>query len=576
MRHATLTLFALIAFSCVAGCQSCFRLDEFRLVPATPGVSGGGGATTGPGGGGFGGVPEACDDPPTGSVFVAAPVAAGESRALPCETMVSTNGGIDIMALDPSDGTCNAHARIEAQTGAIIDAAPRLLHTANDRFHVAARYRDGDVTLPDDCTGAAVVVAAEPSASDGLFIASLQRSGTSLCTEWVRRGWTTDVATFAVHDLDGDAERVAVGGSFGGANVQLEDGTGTIQAQGAAFMAAYDSDGTLISIDTFGSTSEDAVHGVRLIAEATLVTGTLRDEDPGCHGCSGTSHVVDAADNCSGTGGAGGAGGSGGAGGAGGAGGLADSQNAWLWSRLDDDTSCARLASHGADTDGSSDAQAGYHVGIRQGADCTTYWTGLAGSNAWRWDIDAAETELFDAASTTADGFLITAQGSSCGVDASYRSSVRMIPGPGGTAAWGSRVEALVCTPGALSAMVVMGNSTSLELARCDAAGTCNQDVELALPGAARQLVVASLDDQGSPRWHGALGPVDISTMVTDDADRAHIIFTTTQTMQLQNMDVSACSDIAQGAAAGTYVMTLAAGGDGDRAACTWAARLGP
>ena len=121
-----------------------------------------------------------------------------------------------------------------------------------------------------------------------------------------------------------------------------------------------------------------------------------------------------------------------------------------------------------------------------------------------------------------------------------------------------------------------MGNSTSLGLSRCTKNGICLSGGKLTLPGAAQQLVLVNLDDAGTPRWHGAIGPVEVSTMVSDKADRARVVFTTSETMQVQNVEADSCPEITQGAAVGTYVAAFAPAGSNKRAACTWALRLGP
>ena len=310
MRASTLAWFAIVSLSCVSGCQSCLHLDDYQLVEQAPTTTTKPTTTTPSGSGGAGGS-SPCQQPASGTLFVSAPVKAGASQALPCEVAAATADGLDVLALNPVNGACQAHARIEVQASATIDASLRVFNSSGDHFHVAARYRGGDLSLPDDCEGSSVIVTTEPGAKDGLMLASLRRKGTSICTEWVRRAWTKDAAALMLHDLttDSDDGRVAIAGSFEGASVELEDGTATTQAQGAAFWATYDIKGTLISVDTFGSTNQDAVRGVRFLSGGALLTGTLLKEDPACHGCEGTNNVMDAADDCPGGGGAGGSGG---------------------------------------------------------------------------------------------------------------------------------------------------------------------------------------------------------------------------------------------------------------------------
>jgi len=272
---------------------------------------------------------------------------------------------------------------------------------------------------------------------------------------------------------------------------------------------------------------------------------------------------------------------------------LPESQNAWLWSRLGGDVNCARFDLFGSDRNGSDDAQIGYHSAIHTtGTSCTTYWTGLAGRDAWRWNGTAPETTLPNDPGLDSGGFLFVAQGGPCGSGSSYVASVRFIPSASGAAAWGNRVDALSCEPGVLSTIFVSGpSSPSLGVARCDSGGNCDASPSLDLPGGSSQMVLVNFDINGVARWHGAFAPLDADGFIiegtatagvvrdnlsADLGDRAHIVFTTTGPLETQNVNVDNCNVLSQGAVAGTFVVSFSREGAGDRAECAWAIRLGP
>ena len=108
----------------IGGCDGCLGLDDYRLVPsdfvlpgtgAWFGTGGFGGAGGGDGGSGAGDV---CESDASGSLYVTAAVAAGETRAGSCLEPASADGGIEIVQLSSVDGSCEAHARIEHSAGA--------------------------------------------------------------------------------------------------------------------------------------------------------------------------------------------------------------------------------------------------------------------------------------------------------------------------------------------------------------------------------------------------------------------------------------------------------------------------
>jgi hypothetical protein len=574
---------ALAAPGVLAGCQrSCLGLDEYRLVGSDFVLPSSTASGTGGAGGSAG---EPCDGVPSGNALVAVPVAPGQSLGLPCQAPAAERTAIDVVALDVADGVCVAHARVEALAGTTLVPMARLGPGSLDRMALAAGFRGGAVALPSHCASeSAVVVAEEPGAVDGLFVAVLRRVGLAFCTDWARRIWTTTPgASLLVTDLDADADRVALAGSFGGATVQIDAGAGTTTRKGFAFVAEYDGSGTLERVDTLGTVATDTALGVSLFAGGALVTGTLRHEDPACQGCAGESHVSDPAGACDGGGGGGGAGG-GGAGGGGGGGGASpkpDTQNAWLWSRLTGDAGCRRFATYGADGGPARDAQIGYHASARFASSCVTYWTGSAGRSAWAWSSADPKTKLAATAGDTVDGFLFATEGATCGVGATYAWSDRLIA-KGGDVAWGSRAVALGCgDPSVVAAVQVSGAPTALGVERCSFDGQCEAR-SLGLAVSSTQLVVLRLERDGDPVWYAALG-VDPAgalgapraALGRDEDDGLYVLFTTTGPLDFGNIDARACRELARGAKAGTFVVALDPSGSFG-ATCRWARRLGP
>ena len=425
-----------------------------------------------------------------------------------------------------------------------------------------------------------------------MFVTRLSKNGISMCTDWVRRIWSTEIGARAdLLDMEDNGPAVVLAGGFGGAAFTVENGATTSDVDANGFILEFGSDGSLSDQDTFGVVPGDVVHGVARFVGGYIVTGALRHETPSCNGCNGDTHVSDPALQCSvggprGMGGMGGTLGTGGMGGSGGAATGPDSNNAALWTRDEGDVNCANFNSYGADTSGAADAQSGRHAAtqVRNGA-CITYWTGVSGSSAWPYLQSDPTTSLADAGDMTADGFLwrLVGPGSGdCGVLGEHRFNARLTPEAPGTAAWGKRVEPRICDEGGvLQTGFVNGAATTLLSRRCDDSGDC--DLDLAnLPGSAQQMFIADYRPTLELRWSAAFGPVEgtiLDDLSVDTRDFSYTMFTTTGSLQLANINANAaasCDELAEGAPAGTFVVALDRDGQGTRANCLWAQRLGP
>lgn len=570
-------LFALSVLSHV-GCTRDCLLDDYRLVdqlppsggfPPTSSSVGGGGGSGGEGGG------DVCTEV-TGAVYVASAVAAGENGAAPCVQTASAEGGVELMAFDPGDGACLAHARILQRDNALVAAPLRVSFEAGDLFYVAGSYIIGSLELPAACSDNAMLsIATEVGASVTHFVARIRQNGLGMCTEWVRRLWSADAVAAAIHDVHRDGSGgVVLSGSLDGGAFEIEDGSATTPAQGQAFVARFDADGSLVDIDVRGDAAFDAAYGATDVDGDLLITGTLRHEAPACHGCNGASEVSDPAGDCpSGTGGASG---------------LPDSQNAWLWSRYAADVNCASFHSYGADGLGTDDAQVGHHIAARRSATgCASYWTGISGKQGWRFDAADPASGLDDIGGVNADGFLFALGGDECGADGQHLANIRLSAPLPGLATWGNRVAAHQCEEAVTLTAFVAGGAAVLDVHRCQE-GSCSE-TNVPLPASARQLVVGKLGADLVPAWWGALGPVTEDFFLIDNGaggqvrdnlaldgrDHAFVSFTTSDALAVSNLDTTSCSAL-DGAAAGDFVMALEPNGVGAAARCVWAHRLGP
>ncbi len=611
MRWTTATvLVGLFAIPC-GGCESCLDLDDYRLVDHYDVGTGGSSSTSSTSSGTGGGSSQLCPEgePISGTLHVSLPVAPGGSGDPndPCQATTSTDGGIDVYAFDPAEGSCVAHGRITRADGASLDSTVRIHHTEGTTAFVVGTFRDGSLELPNSCTDSSAVTLQEPDgATDTLFVAQLIHTGSTFCTSWTRTAHTQASVTLQVNTIEAAAsDGVAIGGSLGGAMAQFDTGGALIDVTGGAFVAQYSADGSLVleGIRSFEGSADDAVMGLERFASHWLVTGALRVETPSCHGCTGTTQVIDPVNGCVGAGGSGGSGGgSGGSGGSsGGAGGSAvgDALNALLWSKPSGDVSCADFATYGSDSSGSADAQVGYGVGVLSGGgQCTTYWTGLAGRAAWPFDSGDPNTALDDVGAASADGFVMRLDGLdglTCGVGAQQAWSVRSTPSDGSAILWGNRVATNACSEGATATALFNGAADStVELNRCVASGTCApHELDLDLADVASQLLVTGFSPSGALDWYAAFGPVAAAAfdaggapvgvardnLTLDNRGNAYLAFATTGPLATQNVSLSdLCLGFQLDALAGVYVTAFEQGGSTgtDNAACSWAHRIAP
>lgn len=614
----------LLLLSPTLGCESCLDLDEYSIVPAPPdaGTAGTGGS------GGTGGQLPCSPSAPRGVVFAAVPVAPGSSSSgePPCDSPASTNGALDVFALAGADGTCEARGRIEAGDGATIEATARLLTSSGSVAAVAGSFRGGSLTLPLSCSDSTTVVLAEPDgAADTVFVAALRFGASSLCTMWARRIWSSVPTTLQIHGVSSLDDEVAVAGSLGGSLASFEGATSSVEATGHAFWARYYG-GEPTEVRAFGQQA-DAVMGLGALPSTWMITGTVRAGDPGCQQCQGRSNVIDDASSCGGVGGSGGhaggaggaggqtggaggaagAGGLGGAGGAGGAGGHAggaggsggsdpqhNTQNAFLWTWRNGDMDCSRFATFGSDRLGSPDSQVGFGIAaIESVGGCASFWTGLAGRDAWRFAADDPATALFDAGGQSSDGFVARFDGAiaqQCSSEGTPAWNDRLTSSTPGSVVWGNRVAAHICTPMVSVASFVSGAANgNLAVHRCTVGGSCTpNDAVVDLAPADQQLVVLGLGANGELAWHAAFGPVATTPVLVDGAPlgpsrdnlvvdalgHPKVLFESTGPLAIEGLNLAYCPELEQEAPAGTWLVALGAMGSGDRGRCEWAVRL--
>jgi hypothetical protein len=634
MRLRPLGLLLLAAFPAAAtGCESCLGLDDYTLVPDAAGGTGSGPS------------PSACQSPVLGSVFVTTAVegggggGAGGGAGDACDAPSSEEGGLDVIAFGLDFGQCAARTRIVKSAGATVVSPPRVHHNSASVVPVAGSLRGGSLTLPQRCTeSSSVVIEEEPGATDTIFVARLRLEGSTFCTEWARRAFTSDagaagslrIHAVEVSDTSGD---VAIAGTLGGALARFEDAATAEDVKGKAFFARYSADGSLAGLSAFRGdlSAADAAMSVSATEDGWLVTGSVKGEKPSCYDCGGASNVLDAAGVCppasgGGAGGAGGAGGDGsgsggaggngngsgggsgaggaggdgsGSGGAGGGGGAPgpDAQNAFLWRRSSAASTCSIWSSVGSDRLGSGDAQVGFDVSaVSSSSACATYFTGLAGFDAWRFVGDQAFTALFDTGGLSRDGFIARMTGSEaldCGPSGDLAWSARLAPGNVSGVVAGDRVIGARCSDSLTAAAFVRGAAGgSVDLFVCAADGSCaKSEARPSLASIAEeQLLLLGLGGDARLQWSGAIGPVSADAdaaagsfvgrphgdLAADTHDTLYMVVTTTGPMRLSNMEPFGCDKLVEGAPAGTYVMGLAQSGFIDKARCLWARRILP
>jgi hypothetical protein len=607
MRRVATILFGLLVVVGSVGCESCLDLDKVELVPAgSLGGSGGTQTGTATGTGGTGGQPPDPCEEVEGHVFVTVPVLPG-GNARPCSAPSPASAGIRIYAYQPISGGCEAYATVSQLGSAEITGALRTSFRSDDTTYVVGTFRGGSIELPRSCDDPGAFELDLPSgAAEAIFVAQLRINGSVLCTEWVRTAGADTEGLLSVSAVESDGTgAVAIGGSLGGALTTFDDGVSTTDAQGTAFFAHYRGDGSLDELVAFDGGALDDVKGIDRFGGGWLLTGSLEREDPSCHGCSGTSHVQNAVGDCpaAGGGGVGGAGVGGAGGGAAGAGGGAggsspgiERHNAWLWRWTSTGPTCEPFDTYGSDRLTGTDAQAGFDVAAQTGAStCSTYWTGLAGRDVWRFDAAEPNSALYDAGGVSLDGFLMRLNSEdtlSCGPGASQEWSLRLTPTPSSAVAWGNRVHARACASGAfLTAFVTGGAQGSVALQRCAETGSCNSAAaDVQLLNALSQMMVMGLDGAGSLSWYAVLGPVQESTvtfgggvmgeiadnLAVDNTDHIVMAVTTSGPLTTSNIEDTACPDLADYDEAGTYLIRLGRDGSSGQAYCGWTAQLTP
>lgn len=563
-----------------SGCDGCIQLEDYTLVPAGEGGSGTS-SSSGAGGGsvcGESGATVVVTLPATTEVFDDCTAGSGD--------------GFDVLALDTNRGRCLARQRILLASGSLPDVPPRVSVTFDDTAVIAGTLQGSTLELPNDCsTGAGVPVAADDGAVDAVWVAWLRRDADVLCTERVRVGSTEASGRLRVTSLRRTNGQTVVAGYLdAGGTLRLDDDS--VAAPGGAFALRFSSQGALQPSPSFEGTGDDRFLGVGAIGTTSLVSGSLRYEDPSCHGCTGISEVANPADAC--PMGGGGAGGTGGAMGQGGAGGSAtDTHNAALLAWPPGET-CGRLGTHGRDGL-LDDAQLGAHAdGVQDDAGCRGAFVGSAGRSAWPFARLDDTTSLFDASGPGSDAFIFGTQGSTtldCVSGTGFDFSLRATPSIAGATAWGQRVVAARCRAQALASLFVVDAAGGrLDIHRC-ADGSCAEaDANISLAsGADGQLVLLSAD-RSEVKWHGVLAPVvppqtildgrvlsdGGDHLAADGNDRLFAIFTTTGPLQRSNFEDGFCDDLPQGAPAGTWLLALDPDGFSDRAMCRWAIFLGP
>jgi hypothetical protein len=584
LTRGTFTLSALAFCLGAAGCEGCLNLDDYQLVDADFPIGGGGsGASISTGGGGEGGTGPGCD---VVAGFMLVTLSVDASGAIgPCDDSVQP--GARLYALSPEDGSCLAHAAIRAEPGAQVRVPLAVRHRLDNVAYVVGGYDGGSAALPDDCNGTGEVLLPPVVTGTGLFVARLERQNFGYCTQWSRVA-TAPAAPFEAMTYEVDAAgSIAVGGRLGGQTASFDSGAGLVDVTAGAFFAHYRVDGTLDDLVAFDGDGDDTILGMKSVAGDWLVAGTLRREDPVCHGCTGTTQVVAAAADCGGVGGAGGGGGQGGAGGQGGGqgGGMAasDANNALLWRWTGPTLACSDVDTFGSDAD-PADAQAMFDVDTRiNSGGCVTYVTGLAGRAAWRLGADPVTT-LFDAGGATSDGFVASrvSTAGSCGAG-ELSWSARLSADSGVT--WGNQVRASRCGAGAkLSAHVAGSAAGAITMHRCDAAGTCTSDDPLDV-GSGNRVAIVGLDQDGSASWHASFGPSVagatslgaapsgelVHDLAVDNRDHLAIVVETSDALVESSLDVEACLGFSLNTPAGRYAIGLEpTGNSAGEGVCTW------
>ncbi|RLB62704.1 MAG: hypothetical protein DRI90_08485 [Deltaproteobacteria bacterium] len=268
-----------------------------------------------------------------------------------------------------------------------------------------------------------------------------------------------------------------------------------------------------------------------------------------------------------------------------------------MWRNAGGDPTCVDLDTYGSDRLGTADAQVGFGISaLSGGGQCTTYWTGLAGRDVWRYDAGDSTTELLDAGGGSADGFVMRVDGSdglACGVAAAHGWNLRLTPSEAATVVWGNRVATNACAEGAVATVLISDAAGStVALNRCQQGGSCDVvDPGLVLAGGDSQLLVTGLSPAGNLRWYAVFGPVAEAAfdaggapvgvardnLALDNRGNAYLAFATTGPLATENVSlVTECLGLQLDAPVGVYVAAFAEGGTADNAACSWAHYIAP
>jgi hypothetical protein len=605
----------------LAACEGCLDLDDYRVVPDAGSPSAGGA-------GGAGGTSSnVCNPTDEGRIYVVFRSAEATSSASgPCAA--PSGIGVDIFALSPRDGDCEARARIALSGSTRFEQRMQVRQSVGNAIAVAGTFTGGALEFPQACgSSSSVRLAAPPLGETSLYAARLRLEGSNFCTEWARRAWAENRAEqLHVYAFElADDGSVLVGGALGGAQTGFEGIAPMRYVTGGAFLAQWSSSGLLRSVNALTAAQRpvDAVFAIAASGASFSAAGYAQLEDPACHACSGVSHVTNGAGLCPAVPDAGRDAGDAAADAAldGDFDASSDASSDALEADVANDVEsagdagsdapivpavpdtlngfvftpsavggCARFESFGSDLAG-EELQA--LLGISKlGTNCGAYVSGLAGKNSWRLDGSDPKTALAAGRDPNVDAFIAHFAGGrvfGCG-DGEPHFSVRLssarpvMAGPLVGRRCGSGV-------GVAATALVSGQQAALALERCSTADGCDQAAMVASLGGvpSGELVVMNLNAAGELDWHGTIGPVTIPSfnlfsveagpppldLGSDARDDLYLLVDVDAAPETHNLDLTSCAELsATDAASGRWIVKLTAAGIADRARCRWARRL--
>jgi hypothetical protein len=541
----------------LAACEGCIDLDDYRVVPAPDGGSSSGGAG--------GTSSNACNPTSDGRIIVVAPSGASASTAT--GACAAPSGlGVDVFALSPRDGACEARTRITLTGSTVFEQQVHVRHSESNAVAVAGTFTGGELEFPLACgASSSVQLAAPPLGETALYVARLRLEGSSFCTEWARKAWAENRAyQLRAHAFElADDGSVLVGGALGGPATRFEGSDPLRVVSGGAFLANWSSAGALRWVKAFTAAQRpvDAVFAIAASGSSLSAAGFTQLEDPACHSCSGASHVTNGAGACprspdAGSDAATDAGDAspgldasfdaesdavadaledaaledaaltdaaladardaadsavrdGSSDGDGPSGPVPDTLNAFVFSPTAAGA-CGAFTSFGSDL--GDDLQAIFGMSRHTGT-CGAYVAGIAGKNTWRLVGSDPRTALATGRDPIEDGFIAHFSGGrffGCG-DGAPDFSVRLSTARP-TAA--GPLVARRCGEGVTATALVQPQQATLALERCRTAQGCDQAAMVASLGAFRsgELAVLHLNGEGELGWHGTFGPVPIPT----------------------------------------------------------------